>query len=372
MADPLRVAVILGHWQNYGVETLTLNIYKNIDKDRVQFDFVVCETKDSQMPIEEIESMGGRVYIVPSYSNPIAYQKALKELFERERYAIVHAHMSTLSVFPLRAAKKAGVPIRIVHCHTMYGRGEHLKNAMKYTLRCFSRKYPTHFATSSKYAGKWLYGPKIALSEMYYLPVARDVEAFVFNEERRNVVRKELGLQDSRVVGHLGRFVTQKNHSFLLDVFAEIKKRERAAVLLLAGDGPLVDSVMDKAKKLGIASDVRYLGRRNDVPDLYQAMDVFILPSIYEGVPGTGIEAQASGLPFLYATTVTEEALILDSACRLPLESGAKAWADVAISLMSKERKSTVLEMTKAGYNIRAAANDLQNYYESLLTSVKG
>ncbi|WP_297420774.1 glycosyltransferase family 1 protein [Clostridium sp.] len=371
MNKPIRVGVVIGKWINYGVETLVLNCYRNIDKSKIQFDFIIDEDSGAT-PTEEIESMGGRVIIVPPYQKPIRYHKALVKLFRDNEYKIVHAHTSTLCVFPLWAAKSAQVPIRIAHCHTTAGKGEYLKNIIKYSLRPFSMMYPTHLAASSHFGGEWLFGKGcFEKYDMYYLPVARDIEQFIYNEERRNKIRKELGVVGKFVVGHLGRFVPQKNHMFLIDVFKEIHSMDSNAVLLLAGDGELIDDVLKKVNKLGLTEYVLFLGRRSDASNLYQAMDVFILPSLYEGVPGTGIEAQSAGLPFIYSNTVTDEARILSTTFRLPLDVGAKKWAETAIDSKQHPRENTYQEMTDAGYNIKVAARELENYYIGLVENLK-
>lgn len=363
---PIRVAVVLGHWQNYGVETLVMNLYRNIDRSKVQFDFIVCETPNSDIPEQEIKDLGGRLYIVPSYSHLHAYNKALYELFSKNQYQIVHCHMSTLCPIPLRVAKKAGVPIRIAHCHTMAGKGEYAKNMVKYSLRLFAHAYPTHYATSSLMAGKWLFG---AQKDMYYLPVARNIEAFRFNAATREKMRKTLGVENNFVIGHLGRFVPQKNHTFIVETFSKVLQRDPTAHLLLAGDGPLVDSVVQKINTEGLSDAVSYLGRRSDAADLYQAMDAFVLPSLYEGVPGTGIEAQAAGLSFIFADTITEEAKILNTAQRLSLDN-SDAWVTALLNSKELPRKDTIQELRDAGYDIKQAAADLADYYENLLASL--
>lgn len=367
MSEVNRVGVIIGKWINYGVETLVLNVYKHVDKEKVQFDFIIDEDSVG-IPREEIESMGGRVIIVPPYQKANKYISELTKLFRRNSYKIVHAHISTLSVFPLYAAKKAGVPIRIAHCHTTAGKGEVFKNIMKYSLRPFSKVFPTHLAASSRLGGEWLFGKGcFEKHDMYYLPVARDVETFTYNNKVREDIRNDLGLKDKYVVGHFGRFVAQKNHTFLIDVFKEVKTLEPNAVLLLAGDGELLDLTKKKVASLGLENSVLFLGKRNDVAQLYQALDVFVLPSLYEGVPGVGIEAQSAGLPFVFANTITDEAKILDTSERLSFSDGAKLWADVIVGFKGSPRRNTIKEMTEAGYNIKAAAKDLEKYYLTAL-----
>lgn len=366
VAQPLRIAVVLGHWQNYGVETLVMNLYRHIDRNRIQFDFIVCETDDSDMPQNEIVELGGRVFIVPSYGNLRSYIKELRELFSEQDWKIAHCHMSTLNVFPLYAAMKARVPIRIAHVHTMAGKGEYIKNAAKYCLRLFSTCYATHYATSSMLAGRWIYRGKVEDSDMYYLPVARDITEFRFDLDVREKTRKQLGITDRFVIGHLGRFVPQKNHEFILKLFKEVHDSDPDAMLLLAGDGPLVGDVLSEADRLGISRDVLYIGRRSDASALYQAMDVFVLPSLYEGVPGTGIEAQAAGLPFIFADTITEEARVLETAVRLPLDD-ISAWKCAVLAAKESPRMDAFSELVEAGFEIKAAAKNLANYYESLI-----
>ena len=273
--------------------------------------------------------------------------------------------MSTLNVFPLFAAKCASVPVRISHVHTMAGKGEYLKNILKYSLRLFSLDNATNYATSSMMAGRWFFRGKISDSEMFYLPVARDIEKFKFNPSVRAAKRSELGVGNKFVIGHLGRFVPQKNHSFIVELFNQYHRRCPDSVLVLAGDGPLVDDTLKQVESCGLQDCVLYLGRRSDAAELYQAFDVFVLPSLYEGVPGTGIEAQAAGLPFLFADTITSEAKILPSSNRLPLDD-MDQWLDALDGSRRAERRDSLKEMVDAGYSIKDAATRLSDYYESL------
>ncbi|WP_225732922.1 glycosyltransferase [Pseudoclavibacter sp. CFCC 11306] len=180
-------------------------------------------------------------------------------------------------------------------------------------------------------------------------------------------MREQLQVSDRFVVGHFGRFVEQKNHLFLIDVFSEVLKTEPEAVLVLAGDGPLVDRVMSYARQKLPESSFLYLGIRSDTADLYQALDAFVLPSLYEGVPGTGIEAQAAGLPFIFSDAVTDEALIIDSAQRLPLTLGASQWAKAICAHKGDIREDQDVRMREAGYEVSEAAENLARYYERLV-----
>ena len=249
--EPMRVAQIVGKMENGGVEAVVMNYYRHIDRSKVQFDFYADENS-TWIPKDEIESLGGRVYIVPPYQKLHKYISALIKLFKENGYRIVHAHLNTLNIFPLFAAKRAGVPIRICHNHSTAAKGETKKNVLKYTLRPFAKVYATHYAACSKYAGEWLFGKKsVERGEVTIFNNAIDLEKFKFDPKVRDEVRKELGLEGKFVIGHVGRFCYQKNQDFLLDVFQEVYKKNPNAVLLLVGDGKDRKRIEEKAKSLG-------------------------------------------------------------------------------------------------------------------------
>ncbi|MBQ9389337.1 MAG: glycosyltransferase family 1 protein, partial [Synergistaceae bacterium] len=283
---PVRIAHVIGKMRNGGVEAVVMNYYRNIDRTKIQYDFIIDSDSSNPKLQDEIESLGGRVITVPPYQKPIAYHKALYKLFRENNYLLVYSHLNTLSVFPLFAAWRAGVPIRVAHNHSTAGKGEFKRNLMKYILRPFAKVFPTHLCACSSYAGRWIFGDKaMASGRVKVWNNAIETERFAYNESVRNETRKYLKLTDKFVVGHAGRFMTQKNHDFLIDIFAEIHRRRSDSVLLLAGDGPLMDEITAKVMRLGLNDCVIFLGSVNDMERYYQAMDVFILPSLYEGLP---------------------------------------------------------------------------------------
>lgn len=220
MTEPIRVAQMMTDMNYGGVEMVVMNYYRHIDRTKVQFDFFALE--GSAVPQrEEIERLGGRVYIVPKYTHLSAYEKDIIRLFKQNQYKIVHSHMNTLSVFSLWGAKKAGVPNRIAHNHSTAGKGETKKNIIKYALRPFAKIYPTKLCACSQYAGEWLYGKS---AEFQVFNNAIDLSRYSYDPQKAAAVRKELGLEDKLVVGHIGRFCYQKNHDFLIDIFNEIHK----------------------------------------------------------------------------------------------------------------------------------------------------
>ena len=283
--EKIIVAHIMGKWNGGGVESVVMNYYKNIDRNRIQFHFL-CDEDSTDIPYEEIEKLGGKVIVIPPYQKLFKYQKELYRIFKENNYKIIHSHINALSVFPLRIAKKEGVPIRIAHSHSTSNKKEWKKNILKMILRPFSKLYANNYFACTEYAGKWLFGKKVVeRKELNVINNAIDLKKFEFNENTREDLRKELGIkEDVLVIGHVGRFMKQKNHEFLIDVFEKAIKQDDNIYLILVGQGPLEDKIKEMAKEKGIEDKILFLGQRNDVNKLYQAMDIFVLPSLYEGL----------------------------------------------------------------------------------------
>lgn len=363
MNEPIRIAEVMGKMVGGGLESVVMNYYRHIDHSRVQFDFIVDEDS-TLIPYKEIESLGGHVFVVPPYQHVFAYQRALITLFRAQGWQIVHSHENALSVFPLRAAKIAGIPIRIAHSHSTAGKGEPVRNMMKWVLRRFANVYPTHRFACSRHAGEWLFGKNVNFDVIYN---AIDLSRFKFNPSVRAQVRSELGISDDTlVIGHIGRFVTQKNHNFLLQIFNEILQTRDNAVLVLAGDGPLRHGIEQKAQELGFVSKVRFLGQRNDANRLYQAFDVFCLPSLYEGLGIVAVEAQVSGLPCLLSTAVPSEVEVSEQCSFLSLHDSAKIWARSIEQTQNGETRSTPSLDKLKDYDIESAALQLTDRYIAL------
>lgn len=367
--EPIRVAHIIGKWVGGGVEAVVMNYYRHIDKSKFQFDFI-CDNDSTNIPYDEIELLGGRVILIPPYQKVFAYQKELVEIFEKNKYKIVHSHINTLSVFPLRAAKKAKVPIRIAHSHSTTNNKEWKKNLLKQALKPFSKVYATDYMCCSELAGRWLFGDKTYdKGEVFLLNNAIDVDKFIYNEKIREEVRKELNIaDDTLVIGHIGRFVAQKNHTFLIDIFNEVHKKNENSILLLAGQGPLVPEIQEKIVNLNLVENVRFLGQRNDTARLYQAFDIFLLPSLYEGLPVVGVEAQAAGLLCYLSNDMTKETKLLESTTIMSLNNTCEEWADSILEKSSSfKRKNSENEITKYGFNIKFEAKKLENKYVKFL-----
>lgn len=233
---PIRVAHIIGKWLGGGVEAVVMNYYRHIDHSKIQFDFI-CDEDSTNIPYDLIEKNGGRVIIIPPYQKAFKYHKELKKVLKENNYKIVHSHISTMSVFSLFAAKCAGVPVRIAHSHSTTNKKEKKKNLMKQVLRPFSKVFATNYMCCSELAGRWLFGDKeYDKGNVYLLNNAIDLDKFKYDEKVRKKKRKELGIKDDTlVIGHLGRFVAQKNHTFLIDIFNELHKKNENRFSYLQG-----------------------------------------------------------------------------------------------------------------------------------------
>ena len=371
MTQPIRILQILGIVAGGGVEAVIMNYYRHIDRTRVQFDFVVH--KDSPVDIrDEVEAMGGRVYeVTPYYKNPIAFTLEIYRIIKGGHYAIVHSNMNTLSAFPLLAALLAGAKTRILHNHSTSAPGETKRNIAKAILKPFAKRLATHYWACSRLAATWMYGQDLVDSgRVTIIPNAIDLTRYAFDQRKRDTLRKDMHLTGRTVIGHVGRFMYQKNHPFLLEAFAKAHERNPGLALLLIGDGPLRQAMEDKAACLGIADSVRFLGLRNDVAGLYNAMDLFLLPSHYEGLPVVGVEAQANGLPCLVSTKVTREMQLTSSVTYKDLAEGPAAWADEILSMPVQRNGDVKEEMRNAGFDIEEAAKTLAARYEAL--SIRG
>lgn len=350
-----------------GIENLLMNVYRNIDRDRVQFDFMVHRSKDAYFD-EEIQALGGKIYKCSPF-NPIKHFKYMGDinrvLSENKGYNIIHAH-SELNMWPLKVAKKHGIPVRISHSHNTK-QIKDLKWAFMEYEKLFLKKQCTDLFACSKDAAIWLYGKRaVEQNNVTYIKNGIKVDDFKFEIDIRNKVRKKLKLENKFVVGHVGRFMKQKNHKFILEVFKEIKKLKQDAVLILIGEGELEEEIKRKAKDMDIYNDIRFLGVRDDVKYLMQAMDVFLFPSFYEGLGIVLVEAQALGLISVVSENIPEEAFITDLVYQISLKNSADYWAKKIIDIYSKNSENRIgrqKEIINAGYDIVCTAKFLEEFY---------
>ena len=340
MEKPIRVLQILGIVANGGVEAVIMNYYRNIDKTKIQFDFVVHSDADENY-INEVLAMRAKVYKVTPYNkNIFKFMYKIYHIIKFNHYQIIHSNMNVLSGFALLPAYLAGAKVRILHNHTTDSKEEKLRSLIKRILRPFAKLFANQYWACSKLAAKWMYGKNAVINgKVTIINNAIDLEKFKFNKEKRERLRKKLGLENCFAIGHVGRFMKQKNHEFLIDIFNEVLKQKENARLLLIGDGKLKPKIEEKVKNLGIERAVTFLGNRNDVQDLYNAMDVFVFPSFYEGLGMVVIEAQVNGLSVLTSDAVPKEAKVTKNIRFLNLRQPKTEWCN---EILKAERKEIV------------------------------
>lgn len=356
---PIRVLQVVTIMNRGGLETMIMNYYRKIDRSKIQFDFIVHREERGDYD-DEIEVMGGKIYrMLPI--RPGNYRKYFKQLdgfFKKHtEYKVVHSHINENSGFIVKYAKKYGVKCRISHSHQ-----SDLKIDYKYPFRLYGRYYlknSTDFFACGEKAGKWLFGSN---SEFKILNNAVDTEQFLYNELKKNRIRKELGIENKLVIGHVGRFQVQKNHTFLIDIFNEVYKRNKETALILIGIGELEEEIKEKVDSLGISKAVKFLGLRTDIADLMQAMDIFLFPSLFEGLPVVLVEAQASGLKCITSTGVTKEANITGDVEFIDLKLSAYEWAK-RINSIDLKRKDYRKILIEKGYDSFYSTNTLSEFY---------
>ncbi len=363
MSDPIRILQIVPSLnQGSGVLQVAMNWHRNIDRSKVQFDYL--HYIDPALTSEdEIERLGGKCYRLPypSMAKPWIFLKAAKDFFKNHRYRTVHSHITHLNFFFYPLAKMYGTKNIIQHAHGTEWSDKKLNGIRNYLMMHSVWPLMTRKLACSDLAGKYWYGKNYEV-----INNAVDLQKFRFDESIRGRMRKQLGLEGNFVIGHVGRFNLQKNHKFLVDIFAEIIKKEPSARMILVGSGPLQEETQKYTESKGLSKYVSFLGVRPDVPNLMQAMDVMPMPSLYEGLPVCGIEAQASGLPCVFADTITREVLLLESSSMIPFASGADAWADEILKHKGKKRIDGTETLRQAGFGIREIAERMQEIYLSL------
>lgn len=359
----IRVLQVLGGLNRGGAESMIMNLYRNIDRTKIQFDFVVhSENPEKEDFYSEIIALGGSIYKFPKFSLKTVFRlkKLWNEFFETNKeYRILHSHVRSYASLYIPIAKKHGIKT-IIHSHsTSNGKGfsSIVKKVMQFPLR---RQADFLFACSNE-AGVWLFGEKACKKPNYkFIPNAIDVEQYKPNDEIRTQYRKEFGFGNEIVYGHVGRLHEAKNHDFLLNVFAELRKKNKNVKLLIVGDGELRSQIESKIKQLDIEKDVIMTGSRADVSNVLQAMDVFLFPSKWEGLPVTVVEAQASGLPCIISNKITQDVNLSELVKVLPIDN-VNVWVEEAQQPI--QRMNVLDKIVEAGFDVKKVAKDLEGFY---------
>lgn len=361
--ESIRILQCVNDMHRAGLETMLMNYYRNIDRSKIQFDFLTHRPYKSDYD-DEIISLGGKVYYAPRLypQNYPKYFKWMKEFFKNHpEYKIVHSHIDVMSYLPLLAAKKNNIPIRIAHSHST-SIDRDIKYLMKRYFKSKIKKVATHNLACGERAGQFLFKD----NHFDIIPNAVDAQKFYFDKDIRHKKRKELGLENKFVIGHVGRFCYPKNHKFLIDIFNEVIKKDESATLLLVGIGENYDKIKNYVLDLQLNNNVIFLGNRADTNELYQAMDVFVLPSIFEGIPLVGVEAQFADLPCVFSDAVSDEVQFNDKVQYISLNENLNRWAETILKYKSDKRKKDRKAIKNSNYDIKNAHSTLENYYLNL------
>jgi glycosyltransferase involved in cell wall biosynthesis len=361
--EPVRVLQVLASLDRGGAESMIMNIYRHIERSKIQFDFVVNEQETEYAYEAEITELGGRIYRMPSYKivNYFTYKRAWERLLcKHPEWSIVHGHHTSPAFIYLTVADSLN-RVTIAHSHTAGGERS-LKSYTKVLTRYPLRYIADYLFACSSSAAKWMFGKHS--NSALIINNAIDAKKYIFNETIRKEIRKAMQIENKFVVGHVGSFNTPKNHEFLIDVFLRICDKNANAVLLLVGDGELRFSIERKVANLGLSERVIFTGVRSDVPDLLQAMDVFLFPSLYEGLPVTLVEAQAAGLKVIASDTITDEVKLTDLVEFVSFTQPLPYWAEKTLQYANRyERRNTWNEISRAGYDVVEIARWLEDFY---------
>lgn len=367
MKPAIRVLHCVTIMNRNGLENRLMDIYRNIDRSIIQFDFMTNRMEAGQFDAE-IEELGGRVYHM-SRITPYSFFRYIRELRnffqEHPEYKIVHSHLNTLSTWPLLMAKRSGVPIRIAH-----SRNASMDRNLKMFYKAFSRLFINAQATDcfacSRSAGEWLFGKRQVEKENFHVIAnAIQLERFVYSEEKRKKIRIQLGIQDDELaIVSVARFSKQKNHGYLLSVFQEIRRRKEKSRLFLVGQGELEKEIRRQVDILGLNDSVVFLGSRSDVGDILCAMDAFVFPSFYEGFGTVMIEAQCSALPTLASDTIPSETKLCECVEFASIDEKPDLWAEKVLKMIEGSiRIDNSALIRECGYDIRQSYTWIQQFY---------
>ena len=355
-----------------GTEMFLMNYYRKLDTERVQFDFVF-QGDDNGLFDQEINERGGLIFHIPfKGKHPIKFSNGLASLIKNRQYKVVYGQMDAMNAWVLWIAKKNHVPVRISHSHSSNVQGGFVKRIFNQFVKRFIPFVATDFWCCGELAGRWLYGDKLFDSgKVITIHNAIDLEDYKFDIVSRTRIREKYNLSDSFVIGTVGRLSDVKNHSFLIDVYSEVQKMLKNSKLLLVGDGPLRKKLEEKVNQLGLSEFVIFTGNQSKPALFYNAMDVFILPSFFEGLSISMIEAQANGLKCICSNGVTEESHI-NNVLQLNLDEDIRKWRDSIISCKDYCRVDNSKELKAKGFDISVEAKKMTESIESLIKEREG
>lgn len=373
MDKPIRILQVVRKMDMGGVQSMIMNYYKSIDRNNVQFDFLV-QGNDDGFYDREIIAMGGVIHKISHIGNLFSYYKDFNEILCNNDYKIIHIHENFRNIHGLILAFKNGVPCRISHSHNSYPEPSFTRRLFKKIISFFINRLSTHKYACSYIAADWLYGKKQKKnSDISIINNAIETKKFKFDKKSRLIKRDELNLTDKIVIGHIGNFSLQKNHEFLIDIFNEIHLLENKAHLVLVGEGELLEKYKKKVDLLGLNEKVSFLGKRDDANQLLHAFDLFLFPSLYEGLPVVVVEAQASGLQCVISDEISKEITITNLVNFINLKRSTQQWAQLVIEKLDSSQRNDMEEyIKKNGYDIVQESQKLETKYIKMFYDNEG
>ena len=365
----IRVLQVIGVMDRGGAETMVMNLYRAVDRTKIQFDFLVHEQREGDYDAE-IRQLGGRFFRLPRFTgvNAVAYRRLVRAFFaEHPEFRVVHGHIGSCAPIYLSEAKRAGA-FCIAHSHAQNFEGGLAGLAFRVVARPV-RGVADYFMACSREAGLDRFGAAIVSGDRFSIvPNGIAVTRYACDQAAHEAAKAALGLAGHAVVCHAGRLIPVKNHAFLLDVFARVHERVPEAVLVCAGRGELESQLKERVAELGLSDSVRFLGVVDNVPEVLRAADAFVFPSVKEGLPLAVVEAQAAGLPTTMSTGVPDLALVSDRARRIPLDEGADAWAAFVLDDLDRAaqlaRTDAADQVRAHGFDIVETAARVSSFYE--------
>lgn len=358
----IRVLHIVSAMQRGGVETLIMNLYRNINRNKIQFDFIVHGNIIGHYEIE-IKELGGIIYhVTPKKDNFIKNIKEVENIIKVNNYKIVHVHQDAMSMFALKAAYKSGAEVRIAHAHSTSMPPSVIgKIIYFYAIRNIC-KYLTHKFSCSIESAKYLFNNNI--EDVIYINNGVETSKFMYNESKRQNIRNTYEWNNKFIVGHIGNFLYPKNHMFVIEIFLKILEKESNAELILCGTGEMMDLIVEQTIKFNIQNKVSFMGNVSNIYELMQGMDCAILPSFYEGFPVVTVEAQCSDLPIFVSDNITKETQITNAISYISLQDSSKKWADIILEKSSSYKRQNMSDVIiDSGFDISNIAKKLENLY---------
>lgn len=356
-----------------GIQEMTLKWVGQFNPAEVQVDILSYDTGRDDGFSERFEKYGGKVYLIPTFTRKGCFKesiRATKEFFrDHHDYDILHAHASSKAYFVLKYARKNGIRVRILHSHcTSFVNRTWKSLLVGNIMKPFANRLTTDYFACSTEAGEFLFGKKRMRRSGVMVPNGIELDAYQYDPATEQSIREELHLGDKLVIGHVGRFVPQKNHEFLIDVFAEIHQRNENSVLVLAGVGQLMEHIKEKVSALGLTDCVRFLGYRTDIHCVMQAFDVFLMTSLFEGLPVTGVEAQAIGVPCVFSKSITRDAAIIPCVTYVDVREKPEIWADTVLTFAHQGKfRESIQYLLDRNYSIERSAALLLKLYRELV-----